>query len=417
MKLKVYLSAGIFFLLIQIATAQTPIKVLFDARKAQMAGNADWVVDADLFNIGTGTGGIMQTGKGNEANPARYPTPAQSGITSSTSETYWKGALSSWGVALAKLGYTIETLPYNGSITYGSTTNPQDLSHYKVYIVDEPNIRYTAAEKTAILNFVSNGGGLFMIADHDVSDRNNDSWDSPHIWNDLMNSNGTVTNPFGITFDYANFSQTTSNFKVAATDPVLHGSAGNPTQMKFSNGTSMTLNTTANSSVVGIVYKTGVSTTGTTGVMMAHAHYGSGKVAAIGDSSPCDDGTGDTNDALYNGWSAEVNGDHARIFMNATIWLSNNVYRFGQESVSQGGLMAFPNPFSDQVNVSFNATAAGSYTVTVSDMTGKTVFNNAGECTEGNNLVLLPLENLSKGLYILQVRTAEAVMTQRIVHP
>ena len=85
----------LFFVILitfQIGKAQG-IKVLFDAKKAQMAANADWVVDADLFNIGTGTGGIMQTGMGSEANPQRYPTPAQTGITSTTAETFWKGGL------------------------------------------------------------------------------------------------------------------------------------------------------------------------------------------------------------------------------------------------------------------------------------------------------------------------------------
>jgi hypothetical protein len=32
------------------------------------------------------------------------------------------------------------------------------------------------AEKDAIINFVKNGGGLYMIADHDNSDRNGDGW-------------------------------------------------------------------------------------------------------------------------------------------------------------------------------------------------------------------------------------------------
>ncbi|MFM2206905.1 MAG: hypothetical protein RL213_880, partial [Bacteroidota bacterium] len=139
--------------------AGAQVKILFDATKAEMAGNADWVVDADLYNLGYNSTGAMVVGASNEANPQRIPTLAQSGITSTTAETYWKGALSNWGVDLVRRGYTIETLPYNGQITYGSTTNAQDLRNYKVFILDEPNIRLTSAEKTALLNFVQNGGG------------------------------------------------------------------------------------------------------------------------------------------------------------------------------------------------------------------------------------------------------------------
>ncbi len=398
--------------------AQTaPQKILFDARKAEMASNADWIIDADIYNIGTGTGGIMQTGIGNEANPQRIPTPAQSGITATTSETYWKGALSAWAIACVKNGFVVETLPYNISITYGNTNNPQDLSNYKIYIVDEPNIKFTSTEKKAIIQFVQNGGGLFMISDHDVSDRNNDGFDSPHIWNDFMSTNGIAINPFGITFDYQNFSQTSSNFKALSTDGFLHGLAGNPTQMKFSNGTSMTLNTTVNSTVIGVVYKTGSSTTGTTGVMMAHSHYGLGKIAAIGDSSPMDDGTGDTGDVLYNGWSAEVNGDHSKIMMNATFWLSNNTARMGNnESSLSATFNVWPNPSHDFTNVQFIGNAPNeTYNLLLLDLSGRILNTFNGTSTEGLNTFQIPIEHLSKGIYLIQLQQQGNIQIQKII--
>lgn len=138
-------------------------RFLFDATKAETAGNADWVIDED------------------NSTPQRIPTPAQSTITASTKETYWTGALSSWGIALVKAGDYVETLPSTGAITYGNASNAQDLSNYDVFVVDEPNIVFTAAEKTAILTFVQNGGGLFMVSDHTGSDRNNDGWDSGNL--------------------------------------------------------------------------------------------------------------------------------------------------------------------------------------------------------------------------------------------
>ncbi len=77
----------------------------FDATKAETAGNADWVIDED------------------NGTPQRIPTPAQATITASTAETFWTGALSSWGIALVKAGNSVETLPSGAAITYGSTTN------------------------------------------------------------------------------------------------------------------------------------------------------------------------------------------------------------------------------------------------------------------------------------------------------
>ncbi|MEI6062249.1 MAG: BACON domain-containing carbohydrate-binding protein [Bacteroidota bacterium] len=315
-----------FFVLLLVILApfalNAQVRILFNATKAETASNADWTIDADLHNLGFSNGPAV-VGQGSESNPQQFPTPAQSTVTASTPETYWSGGISAWGIDMVKKGYTVETLPYNGSITYGNSSNPQDLSNYKVFIDCEPNILYTTAEKTAIIQFVQNGGGLFMVSDHTVSDRNNDGADSPMIWNDLMSNNGIQANPFGITFDLANFSQTTTNIPNLPADPILHGVMGDVTSAMWSNGTSMTLSTAANSSVLGIIYKTG-SAFGNTNVMFSYASYGSGKVAAIGDSSPCDDGTGDSGDQLYNGWTADAGGNHERLIMNATLWLATS---------------------------------------------------------------------------------------------
>jgi len=277
----------------------TPKRFLFDATKAETAGNADWVLDADTF-------------------PQRYPTPAQSNITTTTAETFWRGALSSWGIALAKLGHTVETLPSGTAITYGGT-GAQDLKNFDVFVIDEPNIRFSSAEKTAILNFVKNGGGLFMISNHSGSDRNNDGWDAVAIWNDLMTTNSVKTNPFGISFTLNNISETTSNRLSTTTNPILNGSQGTVTQLKYSNGATMSINTTANPTVQGLIWR-GSSSQSTSNIMCATATFGTGRVVVIGDSSPADDGTGATGDTLYPGWTELAS--HSRLHMNASLWLA-----------------------------------------------------------------------------------------------
>jgi len=194
----------LFLLMAQstISHSQT-VKILFDATKAQMSANADWVIDADLNNLGYNAAGNMLTGLGSEANPQGIPTPAQIGITATTPETFWTVGLSSWTVDCVKKGYKVESLPYNDRLTYGYTAHAKDLKNYTVLVICEPNILFTASQKNAIVNFVKNGGGLFIIADHDSSDRNNDGFDSPYIWNNLFTTNDVKTNPFGVTFEEA----------------------------------------------------------------------------------------------------------------------------------------------------------------------------------------------------------------------
>jgi hypothetical protein len=282
----------------------TPKRFLFDATKAQTAGNADWV--------------ICQNTSG---TPIRFPNPLQSTVTATTPENYWRGGISAWGIALVKAGHSVETLAPGATITYGSTTNAQDLSKYDVYVIDEPNVLFTTAQKTAIINFVKNGGGLFMIANHNGSDRNNDGKDSAAVWNNLMTSNSVQTNPFGLAVELVNFSQTTTNVLNDATNTILNGSQGAVTQLKFSAGASIKITPSANASVKGLIWKTGLAKTSTTGVMCASSTYFNGRVVLITDSSPADDGTGNPSDTLYPGWT-EVNGNHSRLHLNASYWLA-----------------------------------------------------------------------------------------------
>ncbi|MEI6412593.1 MAG: T9SS type A sorting domain-containing protein [Bacteroidota bacterium] len=386
-------------------------KVLFDASSAQMAGNADWVVDADLWNIGFNSAGLAIPGSGNESNPAGIPTPAQSGITSSTAETYWKGALSSFGVSLAKLGYTIETLPYNGLITFNNSSNPRDLSHYKVFVVDEPNIVFTSSEKDAIIQWVNAGGGLFMIADHASSDRNNDGWDAPEIWNDLMSNNGIASNPFGISFDSQNFSQITSNRANLPNNKILNGTQGSATQLQFSNGNTMTISTSENATVKGLFWKSGAALN-SYNIMLAQANYGAGRVVALGDSSPVDDGTGDTNDQLYNGFTGEVSGNHKKMLLNAVIWLAGNAgtvngnvdNRDAVETPFEYTLSVAPNPTTDLARVTLTSSTE-SKTLRIFSITGRQLFeqvlDGAAEQTE------ISLANWPTGMYLVSLQTKE----------
>lgn len=404
------LSFSIIFCL-SVSLSFSQVKILFDATKAETAGNADWVIDADAFNIYWNSSGGYSL-SGSEANAQNIPTPAQSGITSSTAETYWTGGISAWGVDMVKKGYTVESLPVNGSITYGSGSNPRDLSNYKVFVVCEPNIKFTTSEKTAMINFVQNGGGLFMVADHTGSDRNNDGIDSPQIWNDFMDTNSV--HYFGIHFDYADFSQTSTNIANLPGDPLLHGVMGNVTEVQWSAGNSMTLNPSNNPSVKGVVYKTGASTTGNTNCMVAYATYGTGRVVAFGDSSPCDDGTGDTGDVLYTGYTGDANGNHQKLIVNATIWLAGTTTSIDNSIAEENPLLIYPNPANDNVTIELpENNDDGLYIIVVCDISGKNLLeldNLSG------NMITIPPHLLEQGMYLVKlIRNGEVINVNKLM--
>ncbi|GAB3990873.1 hypothetical protein GCM10028807_19080 [Spirosoma daeguense] len=314
-------------------------KFLFDATKRENAGSADWQIDADgTESVPTYTGGTTT-----ELKAQRFPTPAASGITASTPETYWRGGISAWAVELVKRGNQVETLPNGTAITYGNSSNVQDLSNYDVFVVVEPNRLFSATEKTAIMNFVSNGGGLMMIADHTApsltgtdpngytpSDRDGDGYDSPRVWNDLMSNNGINNNkPFGFMVDLIDIDEqpTTKVYTGSNTNAqkVLNGVAGTASKLAFYAGASATLYPTNNANVQGLFWRMSSSVGNTTGVMALLSTYGNGRIVFIGDSSPADDGTGDPNDNLFNGWSGDAPSgytSHPALHMNASLWLA-----------------------------------------------------------------------------------------------
>ena len=289
-------TAVITVLLTQPASAATLKRVLFDNTKAETAGNADWIISTS-----------QPDPLGQNANPS--------------SETSWTGALSAWGVALQRAGgYSLKTLPAGNTITYGGS-GALDLKNFDVFVLPEPNVLLSSAEKTAIMKFVQAGGGFFLIVDHAGSDRNNDGYDSVEIADDLLTNNGVDnTSPFGFSIDTNDISSENPVAISSSTDPVINGSFGKVTGSIIRDGSTQTLNKTANAAVKGLVWRTSSSQTGNTGAFFTTSTFGSGRVAVWGDSSPIDDGTGQSGNTLYDGWN-DTAGTNKALALNATSWL------------------------------------------------------------------------------------------------
>jgi hypothetical protein len=292
------LTAGVTYLAGASASEAAAVhRVLFDNTKAETAGNADWIISTS------------------------QPDPL--GQNSSPSgETSWTGALSAWGVALQRTGqYSLKTLTAGSTITYGGS-GALDLKNFDEFVMPEPNSPLTLAEKTAIMKFVQAGGGFFLIVDHTASDRNSDGWDSVRIGNDLLTNNGVDnTDPFGFSIDVNNIGTENPPAITSTTDPVINGSFGKVRGSIIRNGSTQTLHPADNPSVKGLVYRSGFTPGGTTGAFFTTSTFGAGRVAVWGDSSPIDDGTGQSGNTLYDGWN-DTAGTNAALALNATAWLA-----------------------------------------------------------------------------------------------
>jgi hypothetical protein len=240
------------------ATAETKKsspKILFDQGHGQTAGNADWTI---------------------------------------------QGGYSDFAKALNQAGYVVES-------THQKLTSSL-LQGYQVLILPEPNINYTTDEKRAINDFVKQGGGVYLIADHTNSDRNHDGWDSVDIFNGYSSKKDEwVGRIFGFSFHRKNITQSTIK--------EIHASPLTKQVKEVGCWACTTIRVTKkNPSIIKDI-------TIQSEPYHIHGTYGSGRFAALGDSSPYDDGTGDFKKKLHPNWGKM---DHAKLAVQTVKWLANN---------------------------------------------------------------------------------------------
>lgn len=237
-------------------------KILWDQGHGQTAGNADWII----------TGGY-----------------------------------SAFADALRAKGYTVSSTT--------SAISSAVLSGYKVLVIPEPNINYTSAEKAAIDQFVQNGGGVYFIADHIVSDRNNDGWDSVQIFDGSQTSAFPATGAWvGATYGFY-FNRNNLSYE-PITDVRANSVTAGVTAVGYWNGASIHV-TGSNSTIVSDIFMSGHADP-----IHVHGKLGYGRFAALGDSSLYDDGTGTVGDRLYDGWS---DYSDKTLAVNTVMWLAGDL--------------------------------------------------------------------------------------------
>ena len=270
------------------------LRVLFDQTLDETAGNgpnSDWIVD----------------------RWGRLPSPSNPAHASD-----WLGALSSFGYSLFKAGHRVENLvAWDGRISFGDASNPQDLGLYDVLVLVEPSRQLRAEEKTAIVRFVLGGGGLLAVANHNSADRDGNGWSAVEAFNDLFSFNSVMPDPFGFHFDTVDLEveKPLSNI-VDAAHPVLKGPGGVVAQIGFFVGTTARL-TGTNPKAVGLVTFDQASQ-----LVVGAAEAGKGRVVFMTDSAIGNDGSdshGNQNSG-HDAWN-DQSEDNRALFLNAIAWL------------------------------------------------------------------------------------------------
>ncbi len=242
-------------------------RILFDLTKHEAAGNSDWRID---------------------------------------------GGYSEWADALKKLGFEVASLT-------GKSISSNDLNGAGVLVIPEPQNPFSDTERNTISSFVAGGGGLLMIADHRDSDRDNDGWDSPEVFNGWdQKSPGNVANEYQKSLDAAKTFGLSFSLQSSFQDPVLTIAplVKNP-MLEGVNKTGIYVGTSVDVS-------SGTALMGVNGkTYFAINTLQNGRVAAYGDSSMFSDGTfSDGTRSKYNNWA---NLDNAKLAVNMVRWLAKDL--------------------------------------------------------------------------------------------
>lgn len=78
-------------------------------------------------------------------------------------------------------------------------------------------------------------------------------------------------------------------------------------------------------------------------------------------------------------------------------------------------LNVYPSPFSAHLAIELDDAVKGAYRVSVSDITGRTVFETRGSARQGETIILSQLKEIPAGIYLIRFTAGQSVYTNKIV--
>ena len=83
--------------------------------------------------------------------------------------------------------------------------------------------------------------------------------------------------------------------------------------------------------------------------------------------------------------------------------------------LNETAVKVYPNPFSDEVTIQFEGNLNGAVYLSLFDVNGKEILATQPYSANARNEIILPMQYLEAGTYLLQVKYADAVETVRVV--
>ena len=140
----------------------------------------------------------------------------------------------------------------------------------------------------------------------------------------------------------------------------------------------------------------------------AYDAYGDGQTGYSGSGAGTDgsiivtDGDGTELLSIAGGWGTE-----ASVAFEVT-------YGVGVEEVFENSLSVFPNPASNNAALALTLTESNNVFVEVMNTLGQQVFAQASKMNAGENTIQIPVESLTTGMYYVNVRIANELITEKL---
>jgi hypothetical protein len=86
-----------------------------------------------------------------------------------------------------------------------------------------------------------------------------------------------------------------------------------------------------------------------------------------------------------------------------------------EEASEVSSLTVYPNPAHTQATIAFKATVQGSYTITLTDVSGRIVRSMVTDAQAGAHQVIIDLSDIAKGMYLIELKSDAGNEMQRFV--
>ena len=157
---------------------------------------------------------------------------------------------------------------------------------------------------------------------------------------------------------------------------------------------------------------------------MTHDHYESLATGCYtftaydgyGDGQTGYDGSG----AGADGSIIVTDGDGTELLSIAGAWGSEQSVAFevnhgvGLEEALENTLSIFPNPASNNATIALNLTVSNEVVIEVVNTLGQKVIVQSSRMNAGENTVKLPVETLTTGLYYVNIKIANEMITEKL---